>query len=274
MALSTDEFGYLRDMVLREAAIVLDSSKEYLAQSRLEPVAKKAGFTGGVPELIRALRSDATGRLRDQVVDAMTTNETLFFRDSHPFDTLRDLIIPELMQKRRATRTLDIWCAAASTGQEPYSILLLLQESFPELNSWRINFVGTDISPSALERARQGRYTQMEVNRGLPAKMLVKHFERAGLDWQINPEIQRRMQFKILNLASEWPPIGQFDLIFMRNVLIYFNQKTKGEIIERARRVLRPDGYFFLGSTESMLGVQTKFERVQHNKTVCYRPSA
>lgn len=166
MALSTQDFQFLQDLVLREAAIVLAPGKEYLAQSRLEPVARAEGLDG-LQGLVEALRRDRTGRLKNRVVDAMTTNETLFFRDIHPFDSLRESIIPALIERRRTTRRIDIWCAAASTGQEPYSLLMMLKENFPQLSGWNIRLVGTDISASALDRAKAGRYSQMEVNRGL-----------------------------------------------------------------------------------------------------------
>lgn len=270
MTMNPEDFSYLRDLVLRDAAIVLDTGKEYLATSRLEPVAREAGLEG-IPGLVRALRTNPSGRLREQVIDAMTTNETLWFRDAHPFETLQTSIIPELAKARQATRTLDIWCAAASTGQEPYTLAMIVKD-MPQLAGWRVRILGTDISPTALEKARAGKYTQMEMGRGLPAKYMVKNFTRVGVDWQINPDIRAMVDFKLFNLANLWPPMGQFDLIFIRNVLIYFSADTKTQIINKAEGLLRPDGYLFLGSTESLLNTPTKLERVQLNKTTCYRP--
>jgi chemotaxis protein methyltransferase CheR len=271
--ISPEDFGFLRDLVLREAAIVLESGKEYLATSRLEPVARQEGLDG-ISGLVRALRANPNGKLREQVVDAMTTNETLWFRDAHPFASLEESIIPQLMEARKATRTLDIWCAAASTGQEPYTIAMVMKERFPQLAGWRVRILGTDISPSALQRARTGRYTQMEMGRGMPAKYMVKYFTRQGVDWQISEDIRRMVDYKLFNLAGAWPPMGPFDLVFIRNVLIYFNQQTKADIVNRAEKNLRRDGTLFLGSTESLLNIQTNLDRVQHGKTTCYRPKS
>jgi chemotaxis protein methyltransferase CheR len=268
--MTPEDFNYLRDLVLREAAIVLDQGKEYLATSRLEPVARQEGLEG-IPGLVRALRANPAGRLRDQVVDAMTTNETLWFRDSHPFETLQTTIIPEFLQSRGNTRTLDVWCAAASTGQEPYTLAMIFDD-MPQLANWRVRITATDISPTALDRAREGKYTQMEMGRGLPAKYMVKHFTRHGVDYQVNPDIRAMVDYKLLNLATAWPPMGPFDLVFMRNVLIYFNQDTKTNIVNKAEGTLRNDGYFILGSTESLLNTPNKLERVQYGKTTCYRP--
>lgn len=266
--IAAEDFDYLRKIVLQEAAIVLAAGKEYLAQSRLEPLARERGLPD-VGALVKAMRTDATGRIKAEIVDAMTTNETLFFRDVHPFETLRSTIIPDLIEKRRSQRSLDIWCAAASTGQEPYSILMVLKE-FPELATWRIRLLGTDISESAIARAKDGKYSQMEVNRGLPMKQLITNFTRVGTEWQINQEFRAAAQYKLFNLASNWPTIGPFDLVFMRNVLIYFSAETKQQIIDKVARVVRPDGYFMLGSTESLMNIKTNFQRVQHGKSTCY----
>lgn len=271
MTISPEDFSYLRDLVQREAAIVLEAGKEYLATSRLEPVAKQEGLEG-IPGLVRALRANPGGRLRDQVVDAMTTNETLWFRDSHPFDTLQTKLIPELVKQRQAVRKLNIWCAAASTGQEPYTIAMVIKD-MPILAGWQIRILGTDISPSALDRARSGKYSQMEMGRGLPAKYMVKNFTRSGVDYQINPDIRAMVDYKLFNLAGAWPPMGVFDLVFIRNVLIYFSQETKSQIVNKAANLLAPGGSLLLGSTESLLNVPTKLQRVQYEKTICYQPS-
>ena len=271
-AIAPEDFTYLRDLVMKEAAIVLEPGKEYLVTSRLDPVARKENLEG-IPGLVRALKSN-NAKLRDQVIDAMTTNETLWFRDSHPFETLQTTIIPEIMQKRAASRTIDIWCAAASTGQEPYTIAMILKDTFPQLNGWRVRILGTDISPSALEKAHEAKYSQMEMGRGLPAKYMVNYFSRQGVNYQINPNIRAMVDFKVFNLASNWPPMGPFDLIFIRNVLIYFNQQTKNQIINKAERVLRPDGKLFLGSTESLLNISHNLERETFGKTTCYSPKA
>ncbi len=271
--IAPEDFQFVRELIYREAALVLESGKEYLATSRLEPLARKQGLDG-IPELVRALRASPSSPLRFDVVDAMTTNETLWFRDTHPFDSLRDSIVPELMKSRATTKSLDIWCAAASTGQEPYSLAMLLREHFPQLNSWRVRILATDISPSAIERAKHGEYSQMEMGRGLPAKLMVSHFTRNGVNWQISPAIRAMVDFKLFNLAGNWPPMGPFDLVFIRNVLIYFNHQTKTDIVGKAHRVLRSDGYLILGSTESLLNIPNDFSRVTHGKTTCYQPGA
>jgi chemotaxis protein methyltransferase CheR len=271
--ISPEDFAFLRDLVMKEAAIVLEPGKEYLATSRLDPVARKEGLEG-IPGLVRALRSPAATKLREAVIDAMTTNETLWFRDAHPFETLQTTIIPDLMTKRAATRTIDIWCAAASTGQEPYTIAMILKDAFPQLNGWRVRILGTDISPTALEKAHLGTYSQMEMGRGLPAKYMVNYFSRQGVNYQINPNIRAMVDFKLFNLAGNWPAMGPFDLIFIRNVLIYFNQETKNQIINKAEKLVRPDGKLFLGSTESLLNISHNLERETYGKTTCYRPKA
>jgi chemotaxis protein methyltransferase CheR len=272
-SISPEDFKFLSDMVLREAAIVLEAGKEYLVISRLDPVARKEGIEG-ISSLVKELRMNPRGRLRDLVVDAMTTNETLFFRDAHPFDAFAKKVIPDLMKARASTRSLNIWCAAASTGQEPYSIAMLLRESFPELVNWRLSIYATDISTAALNRAKAGRYSQLEVGRGLPARYMVKCFTRVGTEWEINPEIKSMVRFDTLNLAGNWPAMTQFDVIFIRNVLIYFSQDTKRQIISKAVRSLRPDGALILGSTESLLGMDSEVDKEQFEKTTYYRPKA
>lgn len=270
-AIEPSDFAFLRDLVMRESAIVLEAGKEYLASTRLEPVARKEGLDD-VAALVRELRAKPHGKLRDAVIDAMTTNETLWFRDAHPFESLKKSIIPELIEKRANKKSLNIWCGAASTGQEPYTVAMILRDSFPKLLDWKIRIVATDISNAALDRARTGRYTQMEMGRGLPASYMVKYFTRKGVEYEINPEIRAQVDFKVLNLASGWPYIGTFDLVLIRNVLIYFNQETKGQIVNKAAKVLEPDGYLMLGSTESLLNINVNLDRVMHDKTACYRP--
>lgn len=268
--IEANDFAFLRDLVMRESAIVLEAGKEYLVTSRLEPLARKEGLDD-IAALVRELRARPHGKLRDSVIDAMTTNETLWFRDAHPFESLKKSIFPELIQKRANRKSLNIWCGAASTGQEPYTVAMLLRDSFPALRDWKIRIVATDISNAALERARAGRYTQMEMGRGLPASYMVKYFTRVGMEFEIKPEIRAQVDYKVLNLASAWPYLGTFDLVLIRNVLIYFNQETKAQIVNKAAKLLEADGYLMLGSTESLLSIQTNLERVMHDKTACYQ---
>ena len=251
-----------------EAAIVLDEGKEYLAESRLGPLARREGI-GSIHELVRRLQADRDGELQRKVIEAMTTNETSFFRDKHPFDVFKSVLLPEIVAHARE-RQLDIWCAAASTGQEPYSVAMLLRET-PELADWTIRLIATDISEEVLERGRRGRFTQLEVNRGLPAALLVKYFTRSGIDWQIGDDLRRMVEFRQLNLAGPWPSFRKMDVVFMRNVLIYFDVATKREILGRARAVLKPDGSLFLGGAETTLNLDDGYERVQLDKAGLYR---
>lgn len=272
MALAAPDFDYIAQLIHQQAAIVLEPGKEYLAESRLEPVARDHGLAS-IAELVQRLRTGSVD-LREAVVDAMTTNETSFFRDSHPFNALREEILPQLIEARRVARTLTIWCAASSSGQEPYSLAMLLREHFPQLQDWQVRILATDISPSMLERTRQGRYSQLEVNRGLPAAMLVKYFERDGMHWVVNHDLRRMVSTQYLNLAERWPVLPPFDLVLLRNVLIYFDIPTKQQILARVRQQLRPDGLLLLGGAETTMNIDPKFERVPVGRSTWYRPIA
>jgi chemotaxis protein methyltransferase CheR len=211
------------------------------------------------------------GPLRGQVIEAMTTNETSFFRDVHPFQALSDTVLPELMRARATERSLNIWCAAASSGQEPYSIAMLLDDALVGRPGWRVRLLATDISQQMLDRTREGIYSQLEMNRGLPAQRLVKHFTRVGTHWQISENLRRMVECRLLNLDAAWPMMPQMDLIFLRNVLIYFDIPTKQRILARVKKVLRPDGYLFLGGAETTLNLDAGFERVQIGNAPAYR---
>lgn len=271
MPASAVNFQYVRDFVYRQAAIVLDDGQGYLVDSRLGALAQREGYSS-VDDLVGRLRRGEPETLPAKVVEAMTTNETSFFRDAAPFEAMRKRVIPELLNARAATRGLRIWSAAASTGQEPYSLALLLREHFPQLDNWNVRVLGTDINGAVLERAREARYRQLEVNRGLPAAMLIKYFQREGVDWQLAPEVKRVAYFEQLNLLDPWTRVGPCDVIFLRNVLIYFDLPTRKQILRRVRETLRPDGYLFLGCAETPLGVDDTFERVEFEKTFYYRP--
>ena len=269
--INASDFDYIRDLVRREAAIVLEPGKEYLAENRLHPVARQAGLDS-VGDLVRQLR-DGSDELQGKVVDALTTNETSFFRDAHPWDALRDDLLPQLIERRADKRMLTIWCAASSSGQEPYTLAILLKEHFgAEVDGWIVRILATDISTTMIERARTGTYSQLEVNRGLPAPLLVKHFSRAGMQWQLNDDVRSMVEFRLMNLdvAADYDRLPMCDLVLIRNVLIYFDVPTKRDILTRCRDHLRPDGYLFLGSSETTLNVVEGFERVQSGKTICY----
>ena len=270
MSLSVHDFNYVRELVQRRSAIALDAGKEYLVESRLASVAAQHGCAS-LQELVTRLRAPASDRLQHAVVEAMTTNETSFFRDVHPFEALRKAVLPELIQRRAVERRLNIWCAACSSGQEPYSIAMLVREHFPALLGWNLRLYATDLSNEMVERARQGRYRQLEVNRGLPAPMVVKYFERQGTEWQLKEEVRRMVEFRRLNLIEPWPAWPPMDLVFLRNVLIYFDTPTKQGILGKMRRVLRPDGCLFLGGAETTLNLDDAFVRVQYDRAGCYR---
>lgn len=269
-ATSSSDFDFVRDLVRRHSAIVLEASKEYLIEARLAPLARSEGL-GSIGDLVTRLRIGRDDKLQRKVIDAMTTNETLFFRDVHPFEALRVNVLPEMLPSRAASKQLRIWSAACSTGQEPYTIAMLLREHFPELASWRIDILATDLSTEVLAKARTGVYGQIEVNRGLPAKLMVKYFTKQGVDWQIDDSIRRMIEFREFNLAETWPAMQKFDVIFLRNVLIYFDADTKKSILSRMRRLLRPDGCLFLGAAETTMNLDDGYERLQIGKSGCYR---
>jgi chemotaxis protein methyltransferase CheR len=263
-------YAYLRELVFNELGIVLDAGKDYLIDSRLGPIARKEGLPG-LDGLVAALRTGTKFDLKRSILDAMTTNETTFLRDVTPFEVLQQSVLPKLIEARRAKRKLRIWYAASSYGQEPYSVSMLMHDNFPELMGWQLEQVGTDICRTALDRARAGRYSQLEVNRGLPARLLVKHFKKEGADWQISDTIRKMVKFEELNLIGRWPPMGTFDVVFIRNVLIYFDTETKKRIIGRIHDMLAPDGYMFLGAAETTLNIDERFARAEGGKGGCYR---
>ena len=266
------DFEYLRELMHLRAAIVLERGKEYLALSRLEPVARDHGLTT-VSELVDKLRTrELTSALHDQVVDALTTNETTFFRDYNPWESLRTLVMPELLARKERTRTLAIWSAGCSSGQEPYSIAMSIREHFPELLTWQLSILGTDISGSVLDRARAGRYGQLEVNRGLPAHLLVRHFTRAGMEWEIEEPIRRMVRFEHHNLNDAWPSMPPFDLVLMRNVMIYFETEAKRQVLAKMHGQLAPHGYLLLGASETTYSLSDDFIREPDGRTAWYRP--
>ncbi|MEO8427694.1 MAG: protein-glutamate O-methyltransferase CheR [Verrucomicrobiota bacterium] len=268
--MNTADFDYVRKFVRDQAAIVLEPGKEYLVESRLLILARKEKIAS-IDELIKKLRSDPKNGLHRKVVDAMTTNETSFFRDIHPFEALRKSIIPELMARRAAQRQVNFWCGAASTGQEPYSVLMLIAEHFPELLKWDVKFIATDLCSEVLARSRAGCFSQLEVNRGLPASLLVKYFVRQGASWEIREDLRRRVEFREMNLVKDWPALPPLDIVFLRNVLIYFDVETKKTILAKARRLLRPGSYLLLGGAETTFNIDDAFEREVIDKTICYR---
>jgi chemotaxis protein methyltransferase CheR len=270
MTISARDFNYVRKLVRERSALVLERGKEYLVESRLDALAQQEGFPS-IQHLIKSLSSDSSCDLERKVVEAMVTHETTFFRNIRSFDVLRTVVIPELLVRRASARSLNLWCAASSGGQEPYSVAMLLREHFPSLAAWTVRFIASDISRPVLERARAGLFSQMEINRGLPAALLVKYFQKCGADWQIHESIRRMVKFQEVNLVMPWPSLPTMDIIFMRNVLIYFDSETRTSILGHVHRLLRPDGYLFLGGSESTMGLDQGFEPVSHDRTACFR---
>jgi len=268
--LSALGLAFVRDLVYRRSAIVIENGKEYLVESRLGPLARAEGFAS-IDDMVTMLRQQPGNGLHAKLVEAMTTNETSFFRDQNPFDALKNDILPALRKARAITRRIRIWSAACSTGQEAYSIAILVREHFPDLLSWDFRIVGTDLSTAMVARAKEGIFNQIEVNRGLPAPLLIKYFERKGVNWQIKATLRDMFECKPMNLVDPWPELPRFDVIFLRNVLIYFDVPTKQGILGRVRSVLAPDGYLFLGGAETTLRVDDSFERVQVDKAVYYK---
>jgi chemotaxis protein methyltransferase CheR len=270
-SISQIEFDYVRDLVRKESSIVLDNGKMYLVTSRLSPLARENDFSS-VGAFISHLQRSAHGDLHDLAVEAIATTETSFFRDVHPFVELRDTILPELIRSRRdTTRSLSIWSAACSSGQEPYSIAMILRDRFTEVAGWNLQLLASDISRKMIERAQGGVYTQIEVNRGLPAPYLVRFFSQDEDQWHLDRDIRKMFRFFRQNLADEWAAIPPVDVLMLRNVLIYFDVETRRKVLRRVRRLLKPGGYLVLGSAETTLNLDQLFVRVRSGRAVFYQ---
>jgi chemotaxis protein methyltransferase CheR len=268
--MTAQDFEFVCRLVRDRSAIVLEPGKEYLVEGRLTPLVRQLDL-GSITELVNRLRTGPDNGLTTRVVEAMVTTETSFFRDLLPFETLRTTVLPELIRRRKNEKRLDVWCAACSTGQEPYSLALLLRERFPELAGWRVGILATDLSSDVLARAKEGRFSQLEVNRGLPAGLLVKYFRQQGSTWELSEEVRRAVEFRPLNLVRPWPPLPRMDLVFLRNVLIYFDVETKKAVLDRVSSLLRPDGYLLLGGAETTLNLSDTIRRVEDLKGGFYQ---
>jgi len=253
------DFDYLRKLLRERSGLVLAAEKQYLAESRLVPVARRHGMAN-LTELIERLRNKSPAALIAEVVEAMTTNETFFFRDKLPFDHFRETMMPALIAARAREKRIRIWCTAASSGQEPYSLAMLLKAMSAPLAGYRIDIVATDLSSEVLEKAKAGVYTQFEVQRGLPVQLLVKFFEQNGESWQLAPELRSMVQFRPLNLLNDFSALGSFDVVFCRNVLIYFDQDSKVAVLNRIARQIPNDGYLVLGAAETVIGLTDAFK--------------
>jgi chemotaxis protein methyltransferase CheR len=264
------DYEFLRKLLRDKSGLDLSADKQYLIESRLIPLARKAGLPG-ISELVQKLK-DGTGSLVSQVVEAMTTNETFFFRDKVPFDHFREAVMPELLKARANRKSVRIWCAAGSTGQEPYSLAMSLKEMGAALAGWRVEILATDLSQEVLEKSKAGLYSQFEVQRGLPIQFLVKYFKQTGELWQINSDIRGMVQHRQLNLLHDFSQLGTFDVIFCRNVLIYFDQETKINIFGRLAKSMEPDGFLVLGAAETVVGLTDVFKPLAERRGL-YRPS-
>ncbi len=268
--MTEQDYAFVVKLLQERTAIVLDPGKEYLVESRLTPVALQHGLTSST-EFIQKLRSPGGSACIADLIEAMVTTETSFFRDVHPFETLRKTVLPELIQTRLRERELNIWCGASASGQEPYTIAILIREHFPELLGWTVNILATDISTEMLKRSQEARYTQLEVGRGLPITLLTKYFRPDGFHWVLRDEIRNMVRFQPINLAQSWPQMPMWDIILIRNVMIYFDIETKKAILRRVSKVLRPDGLLILGGAETTLNLDSAYQRVDHLKSGFYR---
>jgi len=270
--MTMEEFTFLSNFLKTRSGLVLTVDKKYLLESRLTPVARAHG-KAGVGAVIQGLRLGGAAQLERDVTEAMTTNESFFFRDVKPFEIFRRSVLPSLVASRGAQRQARIWCAAASSGQEPYSLAMILKEEAARLAGWRLEIVGTDISRQILDRAQSGIYSQFEVQRGLPVQLLAKYFAKKGNDWEIAADIRRMVSFREFNLLSDPAPLGRFDVVFCRNVLIYFDRDTKARVLDGIARQMPSDGTLFLGGAETVLGITESFKAIDGQRGT-YSPAA
>ena len=262
-----DDFEFMATMLKQRSGLVLNQDKAYLLESRLMPVARARGIKG-VDELITEIRATKKEDMIVEVTEAMTTNESFFFRDIKPFDMFKEHVLPHVLEKCAAKRAFRIWCAAASNGQEPYSLAMILKEEAARLAGWKIDIVGTDISRQVLAKAQKGLYSQFEVQRGLPITLLVKYFDKVEDQWQLKPEIRSMVTYKFYNLLDDLTGLGHFDVVFCRNVLIYFDQPTKSKVLDGIAKLMPDHGMLFLGGAETVLGISDKFKPVQGQRGV------
>ena len=265
--MTSADFAFIAAFLKERSGLIITQDKMYLLETRLASILRDNGLSS-LAALVEMLRQPGGTKVKDLVVDAMTTNETSFFRDSHPFEALRKSIIPGLIERRAASRSLRIWSAACATGQEPYSLAMMLRDHFPVLGGWKVEIVATDLSPTVLERAREGVYSTFEVQRGLPIQMLIRHFDQQDSNWKIKPELRQSITFRALNLLEDFAVLGQFDVVLCRNVLIYFDQPTKTRILAAIARRIVPDGVLLLGGAESVFGLSDAFAGIAGLKGV------
>jgi len=259
------DYEYLRKLLKERSGLMLSADKQYLVESRLLPVVHRAGMAD-LTELVAKLKSAREQPLITEVAEAMTTNESFFFRDKLPFEHFRNVVMPALLAARPPRRPIRIWCAAAATGQEPYSLAMSLKEMGDKVTGREIEIVATEFSTQVLEKAKTGLFSQFEVQRGLPIRLLIKYFAQLGDTWQINPDVRAMVQFRAFNLLHDFAPLGRFDLVFCRNVLIYFDQETKTQVLDRMARITEPDGYLVLGAAETVVGLTESFRPLPEHR--------
>ncbi len=260
--MTPQEFDYIRDLLKERSGLVLGDEKRYLIESRLMPVVREEGMES-LSDLVTGLKGAQSEALRAKITQAMTINESFFFRDKTPFENFKDIIVPAILATpRSASRSMRIWCAASSTGQEPYSLAIQIKEMDDLFRGWNIEIVATDLSEEVLEKAKSGLYSQFEVQRGLPIQLLVKYFKQTGSLWQIDSSIRSMVKYRHFNLLDDYTALGLFDIIFCRNVLIYFDSPTKTDMLARMSRRMRSDGYLVLGAAETVIGISDEFTTV------------
>jgi chemotaxis protein methyltransferase CheR len=263
------DLDFLGKFLKERSGLVLVGDKTYLIESRLMPIARKHNMPS-LAALMQQLRAGSPN-LESEVVEAMTTNETFFFRDKLPFDLFTETMLPAMIAARSAQRRLRIWCSACSTGQEPYSLAMLLEEQADKLAGWNIEILATDLSGEVLNKAKAGRFSQFEVQRGLPIQLLVKNFEQVGDLWELSQNIRAKVQFRPINLLRDFAPLGTFDIVFCRNVLIYFDEQTKIDILNRLSASLASDGFLVLGAAETVVGLCDRFKSVPDKRGMYVR---
>ncbi|BAU10337.1 CheR methyltransferase, SAM binding domain [Leptolyngbya sp. NIES-3755] len=270
MSIPPFDFDYLRRLVHEHSGVVLEPHKDYLAVLHLERIAERASHRS-IASFVEHLKKSPFGDLHLQAIEALVINETSFFRDRDPFEILKSSVLPSLIESRSSSRAIHLWCAACSTGQEPYSIAMLIREAFPKLATWDIRLIATDFSKQALDRAQQGLYSNLEVSRGLPLNFRDRYFRQVGRSWQISPEIRQMVEFRELNLIQPWNSLPRMDIIFLRNILIYFDLETKRSVFDRVQQTLQPDGFLFLGGGETTLYLNSRFETIQTTMGLYHR---
>jgi chemotaxis protein methyltransferase CheR len=259
--MNVNDFEFIAQLLYQRSGLVITQEKAYLLESRLNPVARKWDLDS-FDALIAALRSNKDERLMVDVTEAMTTNESFFFRDNRPFDQFKEIVLPHLLDARAARKQIRIWSAACSSGQEPYTLAMILKEEAAKLAGWKVEIVATDLSTEILNKAKEGLYSQFEVQRGLPITLLMKHFTQEGEKWRISEEVRNMVSYRPFNLLDSPTALGTFDVVFCRNVLIYFDQATKGQVLSRVAQIMPADGYLYLGGAETVLGISDSFEVV------------